>query len=148
VEIEVVAQESEGHHDAFGVPAGSAFAEGRGPTRLPRFGVLPQREIEWRTLFADGFDAVTGAKAVEWLAGQESVVGDARDVEIDAITDDVGDVVLEKTADQLDHLGTQSVACGASSGRATPSWSIASHHRPSYVATTSASNGPLVTIAR
>jgi len=74
VEIEVVAQESEDittHRCA----SRSAFAEGRGPTRLPRFGVLPQREIEWRTLFADGFDAVTGAKAVEWLAGQESVVG-------------------------------------------------------------------------
>ena len=75
VEIEIFAEQIERHDHALGVPARATVAEGRGPTWLVRLGVLPQGEVQRRTLLLTGLDARAGAKTFEGLTSQKTVVG-------------------------------------------------------------------------
>ncbi len=127
VEVEVLAEQLERHDHALGVPPGPPGAEGRAHSVRPA-SRLPQGEVERRTLLLVGLDAGARAQRVEGLAGEQPVVGDDDVVEVDAVTGHVGDAARRAARDEVDHLATYSVAWGVSSGRSTPSRSIASHH--------------------
>ena len=85
VEVEALPEEGERHDDALGVPAGPAGAPRGRPRGLARLRLLPEGEVERRPLLLVHLDSRTRAQRVEALVGQQPVVRDGRDREIDAV---------------------------------------------------------------
>ncbi len=139
-----VAQEVERHHDALGVPTRPAGTPRRLPARLARLGLLPEDEVEWasasprrprpgRRPAASRGSGGPGARSRE----PDSTV------EVDAVAGLVGHAASDQFADERDHLGRRRPwRAGVSSGRSTPSASIASHQRASNSTATSGSVRP------
>ena len=94
------------------MPAGPAFAPGRGPLRLARLGALPQHEVERVFLGAVHLHALARAQLVEALARQLAVAREAphREVHV-AGRGSVGELAFLEPPDQLEHL--RHVARGA-----------------------------------
>ena len=104
VEIEVLAQQVQRHHDALGVPARPPLAPGGRPGGLARLGPFPEHEVGGVALLLDRLDAGAAQQRIERLAGQEAVTGNGGDVEVDAVARLVGLPGLDEVADELDHL--------------------------------------------
>ncbi len=104
VDVEAFAQQAEGHHHTFGVPAGAAVSPGGGPRRLAGLGELPEREVDRRLLVFGSLHARTGPERVDRLAGQQAVVVDARRPEVHPVAGHVGPVGVHEPGDEADHL--------------------------------------------
>ena len=104
VQIEPVAQKIERHHGALDVPPGPARTPRRVPRRLTGLGLLPQGEVERVPLVLVDFDPSAGPQRLERLPGQQPVIGDGFDREVDAVTGLVGDAAVDQRGDVVDHL--------------------------------------------
>ena len=85
----------------------------------------------WRLLLGAEHLALTtaGAHVVERLVGEQSVVVDRLDRQVDAVVGDVGVVATSISSPIISTISpTYSVACGTSVGRSTLMPAIASNH--------------------
>ena len=107
VEVEPFPEQVEAHHHALGVPPGPPFTPRRRPRRLAGLGELPEREVAGMTLGlgADHLPlATTGDQLVERLVGEQAVVLDALDGEVDPVLGRVRATDLDELADHGHHL--------------------------------------------
>ena len=104
VKVEAFAKKGERHDHALGMPTGTPWAEGRRPERLSRLRLFPEGEVERRALLLVDLHAGSRAHRLEALVGEQPVVGDRRDTEVDAVAGLIGRAESDQLGDQLDHL--------------------------------------------
>ena len=114
VEVDVVAEKLHRHGGALDVPAGAAAAEGGIPMLLAGLDGLPEGEVAGGVLLVLVYiDAGAVFDAVEVLAGELAVLGEAEDAEVPAaVFGLVGDVFGGEFFDEVDHLGNAAGGVG------------------------------------
>src|SRR5581483_1133029 len=86
-----------------GVPARPPRPPWGRPRRLTRLRLLPEREVDRRSLLLDGLHPRTGAQRVDRLAGEQPVVGNRLGDEVHAVARLVRDTPGDEVFDQGDH---------------------------------------------